>query len=145
MSRLSTEDHSIGWASNEERNGEVFQNVWASDSASVEANHGGLTTPTFRTSYGTQGPDEYHSVPRRNERTENEPLLGKLPGMNGENTSESGSDPEGRLAMVNETSWKQELLLLYKYTSTVFVSQILEYSLVAAPVISLGHVSTTAL
>jgi len=41
--------------------------------------------------------------------------------------------------------WRNELWILCKYTAPVFGTQLLEYSLVIAPVISLGHISTTAL
>ncbi|KAK2459611.1 hypothetical protein APHAL10511_008366 [Amanita phalloides] len=49
-------------------------------------------------------------------------------------------DHDSMLSMV-----QQEFVILAKYASPVFVSQILEFSLVMAPVISIGHISTTAL
>ncbi|KII84673.1 hypothetical protein PLICRDRAFT_357130 [Plicaturopsis crispa FD-325 SS-3] len=76
-----------------------------------------------------------------NANNENTPLLGPLVPRIEENTAEnSGHDDTSTTTMF----W-EELRVLCKYTLPVFGTHVLEYSLVIASVISIGHLSTTAL
>ncbi|KAF8525863.1 MATE efflux family protein [Hysterangium stoloniferum] len=69
-----------------------------------------------------------------NEILEREPLLGQIPRI-----------PEEGYNTREDAVWWAEFWILCKYTAPVFGTHILEYSLVVASVVSIGHISTTAL
>ncbi|EPQ53474.1 MATE efflux family protein [Gloeophyllum trabeum ATCC 11539] len=73
--------------------------------------------------------------------TENTPLLNPLVPRIEEEVDAPGHDSETTLS---RRVW-EEIKILVKYTLPVFGSHVLEYSLVVASVISIGHLSTTAL
>ncbi|KAI0634984.1 MATE efflux family protein [Trametes polyzona] len=105
---------------------------------------------SFPTSYltpfnPTMGPlpdkSGHRSGPKPIEPTENTPLLAPpVPRIEEECDAEDAVDPPNPLKM-----FKEEALILTKYTLPVFVTHLFEYSLVIASVISIGHLSTTAL
>ncbi|KAL7284329.1 hypothetical protein ACG7TL_001615 [Trametes sanguinea] len=105
---------------------------------------------SFPTSYltpfnPTMGPlpdkSGHRSGPKAPEATENTPLLAPLvPRIEEECDAEDRIEPPNVLKM-----FKEEAAVLVKYTVPVFVTHLFEYSLVIASVISIGHLSTTAL
>ncbi|KAI0330061.1 MATE efflux family protein [Cubamyces sp. BRFM 1775] len=83
----------------------------------------------------------HRSGPKPIEPTENTPLLAPLvPRIEEECDAEDASEPPNFLTML-----KEEAGVLTKYTLPVFATHLFEYSLVIASVISIGHLSTTAL
>ncbi|EPS96474.1 hypothetical protein FOMPIDRAFT_1018837 [Fomitopsis schrenkii] len=81
---------------------------------------------------GPPGPDD---------ASENTPLLAPLvPRIEEDVDRADPADDESTSSML-----KEEVKILAKYTLPVFGTHILEYSLVIASVVSLGHLSTTAL
>ncbi|KAH8110297.1 MATE efflux family protein [Phellopilus nigrolimitatus] len=75
--------------------------------------------------------------------TENTPLLGPLvPRIEEEVDGEDREDFEGQSTFVKY--WEESKILM-KYTMPVFGTHLLEYSLIIASVVSIGHLSTTAL
>ncbi|KAI8986779.1 MATE efflux family protein [Trametes punicea] len=83
----------------------------------------------------------HRSGPKPREPTENTPLLAPLvPRIEEECDAEDRVEPPSLLQM-----FKEETAILAKYTLPVFVTHLFEYSLVIASVISIGHLSTTAL
>ncbi|KAI0777513.1 MATE efflux family protein [Trametes elegans] len=105
---------------------------------------------SFPTSYitpfnPTMGPlpdkSGHRSGPTPVEATENTPLLAPLvPRI------EEECDEEDRVEAPNALKmFKEEAAILTKYTLPVFATHLFEYSLVIASVISIGHLSTTAL
>ncbi|KAI9058028.1 MATE efflux family protein [Trametes sanguinea] len=105
---------------------------------------------SFPTSYltpfnPTMGPlpdkSGHRSGPKAPDPTENTPLLAPLvPRIEEECDAEDRVEPPNVLKM-----FKEEAAVLVKYTVPVFVTHLFEYSLVIASVISIGHLSTTAL
>ncbi|KAH9946486.1 MATE efflux family protein [Amylocystis lapponica] len=99
-------------------------------------------TPFNPTSNGPL-PDKtgHHSGPKDPHATENTPLLAPLvPCIAEEVDGHDGSQPDSTTNM-----YREELAILTKYTLPVFGTHVLEYSLVIASVISIGHLSTAAL
>ncbi|KAJ8454961.1 hypothetical protein ONZ51_g12723 [Trametes cubensis] len=83
----------------------------------------------------------HRSGPKPIEPTENTPLLAPLvPRIEEECDAEDAREPPNFLTML-----KEEAGVLTKYTLPVFATHLFEYSLVIASVISIGHLSTTAL
>ncbi|KZT68931.1 MATE efflux family protein [Daedalea quercina L-15889] len=76
--------------------------------------------------------------PDPNDASENTPLL--VPRIEEEVDRADPADAEGCSSML-----KEEVKILAKYTLPVFGTHVLEYSLVIASVVSIGHLSTTAL
>ncbi|KAF8582562.1 multidrug/Oligosaccharidyl-lipid/Polysaccharide flippase [Ramaria rubella] len=71
--------------------------------------------------------------------SEREPLLGNIPIITEPNNDhDEGNDTTAAL-------WWNEFWILCKYTWPVFGTHVLEYSFVVASVVSIGHLSTTAL
>ncbi|KAI0700194.1 MATE efflux family protein [Cytidiella melzeri] len=102
-----------------------------------------FVTPFNPTSMGPL-PDQtgHRSGPVAPHATENTPLLGPLVPRIEEAVDEDDLAPDsvGRPNILVE-----EMRILSKYTLPVFGTHVLEYSLVIASVISIGHLSTTAL
>ncbi|KAI0367216.1 MATE efflux family protein [Pilatotrama ljubarskyi] len=109
-----------------------------------------LRRSSFPTSYltpfnPTTGPlpdrSGHRSGPKPIEATENTPLLAPLvPRI------EEECDAEDTVQPVNVAKmFREEVAILTKYTLPVFTTHLFEYSLVIASVISIGHLSTTAL
>ncbi|KAL1941520.1 hypothetical protein VTO73DRAFT_6959 [Trametes versicolor] len=105
---------------------------------------------SFPTSYltpfnPTMGPlpnkSGHRTGPKPPNPTENTPLLAPLvPRIAEECDAEDYAEPPSLLKM-----FKEEARILTKYTVPVFLTHLFEYSLVIASVISIGHLSTTAL
>ncbi|KAI0353405.1 MATE efflux family protein [Trametes cingulata] len=105
---------------------------------------------SFPTSYitpfnPTMGPlpdkSGHRSGPKPIEPTETTPLLAPLvPRIEEECDAEDAIQPPNIAKM-----FKEEVAILTKYTLPVFATHLFEYSLVIASVISIGHLSTTAL
>ncbi|OJT14825.1 hypothetical protein TRAPUB_8619 [Trametes pubescens] len=105
---------------------------------------------SFPTSYltsfnPTMGPlpnkSGHRTGPKPPNPTENTPLLAPLvPRIAEECDAEDAAEPPSLLKM-----FKEEAAILTKYTVPVFLTHLFEYSLVIASVISIGHLSTTAL
>ncbi|KAI0674131.1 MATE efflux family protein [Trametes maxima] len=105
---------------------------------------------SFPTSYltpfnPTMGPlpdkTGHRSGPNPIDPTENTPLLAPLvPRIEEECDGEDTVEPANIVKM-----FKEEVTILTKYTLPVFATHLFEYSLVIASVISIGHLSTTAL
>ncbi|KAJ6501268.1 MATE efflux family protein [Mycena vulgaris] len=74
--------------------------------------------------------------------TENTPLLNPGPHVP-RIVEREENEPEGRLSAT--AIYFAELRVLTKYSLPVFGTHLLEYSLIMAPVLSIGHLSTTAL
>ncbi|KAG6849901.1 hypothetical protein H0H93_003915 [Arthromyces matolae] len=74
--------------------------------------------------------------PKMNGATESTPLLSE--------TTNPLAKPDTDDAS-NEVMFRQELITIPRYSLPVFGSQLLEFSIVLVPVISIGHMSTTAL
>ncbi|THH31443.1 hypothetical protein EUX98_g2769 [Antrodiella citrinella] len=81
----------------------------------------------------------YRSGPNANP-SENTPLLGPLVPRIEEDVDKNDDSHEPAVNMLLE-----EIRILGKYTLPVFGTHVLEYSLVVASVVSIGHLSTTAL
>ncbi|KAF8531340.1 mate-domain-containing protein [Gautieria morchelliformis] len=75
-----------------------------------------------------------------NANREREPLLGQIPRINEDEIPTPNGTDGTELAI-----WWSEFWILSKYTWPVFGTHVLEYSLVVASVLSIGHISTTAL
>ncbi|CCL99774.1 uncharacterized protein FIBRA_01796 [Fibroporia radiculosa] len=92
----------------------------------------------------TTGPlpdkDGYRSGPSR-DASETTPLLAPLVPRIEEEVDQEGFPRSERPASM----YREELAILTKYTLPVFGTHVLEYSLVIASVVSIGHLSTTAL
>ncbi|KAI0945255.1 hypothetical protein AcW1_001519 [Taiwanofungus camphoratus] len=105
---------------------------------------------SFPTSYidpfsPTMGPlpdkSGYRSGPKVPNVNESTPLLAPLvPRIEEEVDRENTNETEHSVNM-----FREELAILTKYTLPVFGTHVLEYSLVIASVVSIGHLSTTAL
>ncbi|KAB5592883.1 MATE efflux family protein [Ceratobasidium theobromae] len=109
------------------------------------------TSPVRRLSYGTipigkrrgsQGSARRPSISMPANPPEAEPLLGgaSVPRIDEEGDDKAEDD--------SEPSWSerlQESKVLLKYTAPVFTTHLLEYSLVIASVVSIGHLSTEGL
>ncbi|KZT10436.1 MATE efflux family protein [Laetiporus sulphureus 93-53] len=107
---------------------------------------------SFPTSYiapfqPTTGPlpdkSGYRSGPADLEAMENTPLLAPLVPRIEEEVDREDDELESREHPLG--MYREELGILMKYTLPVFGTHVLEYSLVIASVVSLGHLSTTAL
>ncbi|KAI0825956.1 MATE efflux family protein [Irpex lacteus] len=100
-------------------------------------------TPFNPTSMGPL-PDEtgHRTGPAGPNATENTPLLAPLVPRIEEEVDEEDVSPSS--AARPNILW-EEIRILSKYTLPVFGTHVLEYSLVIASVVSLGHLSTTAL
>ncbi|KAF7794040.1 hypothetical protein EIP86_005168 [Pleurotus ostreatoroseus] len=84
----------------------------------------------------------HRSTPHQPEPTENTPLLAPLVPRIPEEVD--GEDLRPGSDRRHSAIW-EEVKILSKYTLPVFGTHLLEYSLVIASVVSLGHLSTTAL
>ncbi|KAH9855642.1 MATE efflux family protein [Lenzites betulinus] len=121
------------------------------DGVDIDGNrHKKVRRRSFPTSYltpfnPTMGPlpdkSGHRSGPKPIDPTENTPLLAPLvPRIEEECDAEDADESPNPLKM-----FKEEALILAKYTLPVFLTHLFEYSLVIASVISIGHLSTTAL
>ncbi|KAI0819458.1 MATE efflux family protein [Trametes gibbosa] len=109
-----------------------------------------LRRKSFPTSYltpfnPTMGPlpnkSGHRSGPKPIDPTENTPLLAPpVPRIEEDCDAEDMDESPHPLKM-----FKEEAFILAKYTLPVFLTHLFEYSLVIASVISIGHLSTTAL
>ncbi|OCH87072.1 MATE efflux family protein [Obba rivulosa] len=98
-------------------------------------------TPSNTTAASLPDNSGYRTVPMASSATENTPLLAPpIPRIEEEVDAQYAVEPE-RLAPMR---W-EELKILTKYTLPVFGTHVLEYSLVIASVVSIGHLSTNAL
>ncbi|KAF8528115.1 multidrug/Oligosaccharidyl-lipid/Polysaccharide flippase [Hysterangium stoloniferum] len=101
------------------------------DSEQASKSGYGTTTPTVISVEGAK------VSPYLSER---QPLLGRPPGT---------EDEDGRIRKLGKaeikSTWWNEFWLLSKYTAPVFGTNILEYSFFLVSVVSIGHISTTAL
>ncbi|KAH7921551.1 MATE efflux family protein [Leucogyrophana mollusca] len=85
-------------------------------------------------------PETQNMYPHSN-ASENTPLLAPLMPRIEESVDKSGGDEDtSRIKMF----W-EEFRILAKYTLPVYITQVFEYSLIMASVISIGHISTNAL
>ncbi|TFK47550.1 MATE efflux family protein [Heliocybe sulcata] len=100
-----------------------------------------LTAPFIRPLNPTMAPITARDKSPAAVPTENTPLLNPLVPRIEEEVDSPGHDSE---TTPSERVW-EEVKILVKYTLPVFGSHVLEYSLVVASVISIGHLSTTAL
>ncbi|RPD65257.1 MATE efflux family protein [Lentinus tigrinus ALCF2SS1-7] len=83
----------------------------------------------------------HRSGPYARELNENTPLLAPLvPRIEEECDEEDTAEP-----LTTSKLYREEIGILTKYTIPVFGTHLFEYSLVVASVISIGHLSTTAL
>ncbi|KIJ51532.1 hypothetical protein M422DRAFT_26940 [Sphaerobolus stellatus SS14] len=131
---------------NDEENNEHHANI---DYDAAFHAQDALRKPRSSFSYGTMphksstsGGTNPHLASRSHERlTESEPLLGRIPRI-----EEDGDfNGDNKDMPIDRAAWLNELWVLCKYTAPVFGTHILEYSLVVASVVAIGHLSTTAL
>ncbi|KAJ7698727.1 MATE efflux family protein [Mycena rosella] len=120
---------------------EVEQN---GESADAETSHSSEHRIGKRPSRPTMGPPSIAEHPHlKLPPTENTPLLSPGPHVPRivERDEENESDGTSSTAAI----YLAELRILTKYSLPVFGTHLLEYSLIMAPVLSIGHLSTTAL
>ncbi|CAK5272855.1 unnamed protein product [Mycena citricolor] len=110
----------------------------------LSGEEGGHTSSTRRPSKPTMAPP---STARRSTPTEETPLLhprSASPQIR-ENNDDSNDNDDDNNASGGYDMYISELKTLTKYSLPVFGTHLLEYSLIIAPVLSIGHLSTTAL